>query len=219
MERKLLIYGDSNTYGYDPTDYYESRYPVEIRWTTILQELLGNGWRVLPEGMNGRTLPDLRYDRERLIGLVGRLSENDVFAVMLGTNDILLTTDPDAGMAVRKMDAFLNFLTGRMAPGNVLVIAPPYIGGENVRDPLYQRYREESRDMNAGFKKLADQYGTMFLDAAVWGIGMSYDMVHYSEEGHRLFAEKMAEYLGKVFREDGHCKHGSLSVLRGEKGQ
>ena len=67
MERKLLIYGDSNTYGYDPADYYESRYPVEIGWTTILQELLGNGWRVLPEGMNGRTLPDLRYDRERLI--------------------------------------------------------------------------------------------------------------------------------------------------------
>ena len=197
MERKLLIYGDSNTYGYDPADYNESRYPVEIRWTTILQELLGNSWCVIPEGMNGRKLPDLAYDRERLIGLTGRLSENDVFAVMLGTNDILLTTDPNAGIAVRKMDAFLNFLTGRMASGNILVIAPPHIGGEHVRNPLYHRYREESRAMNAGFKKLADQYGTMFLDAADWGIGMSCDMVHFSEEGHRLFAEKMAEYLGK----------------------
>ena len=105
--------------------------------------------------------------------------------------------DPDAGMAVRKMDAFLNFLTGRMAPGNVLVIAPPYIGGENVRNPLYHRYREESRAMNAGFKKLADQYGTLFLDAADWGIGMSYDMVHFSDAGHRLFAEKLAAYIGK----------------------
>ena len=32
MRRRLLCYGDSNTYGYDPRSYLGGRYPDSIRW-------------------------------------------------------------------------------------------------------------------------------------------------------------------------------------------
>ena len=49
----VLCYGDSNTYGYNPANGL--RYPENVRWTGILQELLGEGYRVIEEGCNGRT--------------------------------------------------------------------------------------------------------------------------------------------------------------------
>ena len=36
MPGTLICYGDSNTYGYDPHDTNEGRYPKEARWTGIL---------------------------------------------------------------------------------------------------------------------------------------------------------------------------------------
>lgn len=35
----ILCYGDSNTYGYNPVNGL--RYPKDVRWTGVLQKLLG----------------------------------------------------------------------------------------------------------------------------------------------------------------------------------
>ena len=201
--RVFLIYGDSNTYGYDPADYFESRYPAKDRWTEILQKYMGDCWKILPEGMNGRRLPDIPYDHSRLVQLTGKLSANDIFAIMLGTNDILLTMNPDAETAVRKMDDFLSFLRtdAPIDPRNILVIAPPHIGNEHIKNALYQQYFRESVKMNAGFRELAAYHRTMFLDAADWGISLSCDHVHFSESGHRQFALKMASFLESLSKE------------------
>ena len=34
--KEILCFGDSNTYGYDPHDTNEGRYPKEVRWTGIM---------------------------------------------------------------------------------------------------------------------------------------------------------------------------------------
>ena len=33
---RMLCYGDSNTYGYDPRGFFGDRYPKESRWVDIL---------------------------------------------------------------------------------------------------------------------------------------------------------------------------------------
>lgn len=58
----MIFYGDSNTYGYDPADLAENRYPDADRWTTIVSKQLSENYQVFPEGLNGRQLPDLKYD-------------------------------------------------------------------------------------------------------------------------------------------------------------
>lgn len=195
MGRQILFYGDSNTYGYDPADPYEKRYPQKKRWVNILSGDLSGKWDILCDGMNGRRLPDLRYDRERLNSLLGRIDPGDVFAMMLGTNDILLTTNPNAVTAIQKMASFLSYLCIQKRPEDILVIAPPYIASENTADPLYRRYYEESLKMNEGFCYFAKTYDTGFLDAGPWNVPLCFDMVHFSEKGHRMFAEKIRGYL------------------------
>ena len=50
---EVLCFGDSNTWGYDPVS--KQRFPNGVRWTGVLQAELGPGFRVIEEGLNGRT--------------------------------------------------------------------------------------------------------------------------------------------------------------------
>ena len=49
----VLCYGDSNTWGYAPAT--RRRYAPDVRWTGVLADRLGGGYRVIEEGLNGRT--------------------------------------------------------------------------------------------------------------------------------------------------------------------
>ena len=65
---KILCYGDSNTYGYDPCSFIGSRYPAEHRWVDRLaQDILSDGSSLL-SGLMSR-LPGMAT------GLLGNLSE------------------------------------------------------------------------------------------------------------------------------------------------
>ena len=52
--------------------------------------------------------------------------------------------------------------------------------------------------MNEGFFHLAQSASVRFVDAGTWGISLAYDMVHFSEAGHRLFAENLARYIESI---------------------
>ncbi len=52
-------HGDSNTYGYDLRSCLGGRYPETVHWTVLLS---ADGWTVINEGENGRSIP--RLDRE-----------------------------------------------------------------------------------------------------------------------------------------------------------
>lgn len=195
MEKhRILFYGDSNTYGYDPADMQEGRYAEEIRWTDRLRLSLGEGWEILDEGQNGRTIPDMRTDNPYLEGLLSGLKDGEIFAFMLGTNDILRTYPPDISVPVGRMEAFLDFLRQRKAAQDLLLIAPPYSGRENGRD-LPAQYYKACRQMNKAFEKLARQRKIPYVNADSWHISLAFDEVHFSEEGHRQFADAMREYL------------------------
>ena len=202
VNRKVMFYGDSNTYGYDPADLYEARFPYEERWTSILAERLGSAWEVIPEGLNGRKLPVFPAHEGRMELYLPKLLSEDVFAVMLGTNDILLTEDPDAAEPLRKMDRFLAFLTDKKDPKTILILAPPLIGSELSIDPLFMKYRAECRKMNDGFRELAGKWGVLYADAAEWKIPLCSDLVHLSKEGHMVFAEHLIRYFTDTFPMD-----------------
>jgi len=193
--RKLLCYGDSNTYGYDPADYLGGRYPLEQIWTSLLSEMLGPGWQVINQGMNGRQIPCGPVGFSYLETLLKKLDRSDLLAVMLGTNDILMTDRPDAGAAILKMDALLDWLSSRHPAENTILISPAQVGREDGPNALYLRFRSEIRKMNDGFKLLAEQRGVLFADASLWDVDLASDLDHFSELGHRQFAQELLQVL------------------------
>ena len=52
MKKRILCFGDSNTWGYMVTG---GRFPDDVRWPMRLQMLLGDEYTVIEEGFNCRT--------------------------------------------------------------------------------------------------------------------------------------------------------------------
>ena len=187
---KIVCYGDSNTYGYDPRSFFGGRYPAEVRWTDRL--VRESGAEVIGAGMNGREIPH----RERDICVAAeRIAElhADLLIVMLGSNDLLMGAD--AADAAERMERFINSLKGE----DILLIAPPPMQwGEWVTS---QELIDASGELSRGYKALSARLGIGFVDAGDWNISLAFDGVHFSEDGHRTFAEGLENYF-KNRRED-----------------
>lgn len=180
---KILCIGDSNTYGYDPRSYFGSRYPAEVRWTDRL-----TGHEVINRGVNGMTVP---REHSRQAGLI-RLHDPDLVTVMLGTND--LCSGLSAEQIADRMGRFLGSLASSGKP--ILLISPPILEfGEWVMD---DDVLEESQNLGEQYRKLAAERGCLFADAGEWDIDISFDGVHFSPEGHAVFAQKMEELLKRL---------------------
>ena len=89
--RRVLCFGDSNTYGYDPAR--DGRYGDDERYPMVLQDLLGDGWSVVEEGLPGRTAVFDDPITEGMNGLrvitpiLMSHAPLDTVTIMLGTND------------------------------------------------------------------------------------------------------------------------------------
>lgn len=88
----ILCYGDSNTYGYNPVNGL--RYPKDVRWTGVLQKMLGEEYEVIEEGCNGRTtvFEDAKEPWKAGLGYLRPCLNThkpiDFVIMMLGSNDL-----------------------------------------------------------------------------------------------------------------------------------
>ena len=195
--KKVFFYGDSNTYGYDPAGFFGGRYPRQYRWTAILKDRLAGEWEVAADGMPGRAIPPKGRAMEYLRGSMRSEMPVDLFAVMLGTNDILGTPRPDAAVV----------LIANAGIPQILLIAPPkisftpqsfqmsYVYGDSSYAPLYC---EQGEKLTEYYRELAAKRGLRFADASSWDLDFAFDGVHLSEKGHVVFADEMEKVMRAI---------------------
>ena len=186
---KVLCYGDSNTYGYDPRGFFGDRYPKESRWVDILAQR--TGWQIQNEGQNGREIPSRPFQYQRTGELLAQLVP-DVFVIMLGTNDLL--RGYSAEETCSRMEAFLRHI--QPGCGQLLLIAPPPMkrGAWVTEESLIA----ESAKLAEAYQALSQKQGIFFADAKKWNVQLAFDGVHFTEEGHRAFAKGLYSYLTKL---------------------
>ena len=206
--KRILFYGDSNTYGYDPRSFVGGRYPENVRWTGVLKRRLAPETSVYADGMNGRPVPASEDAVRSAKWSLLRVGPLDLFAVMLGSND-LLDSREGAEKTVRVTAFHLqNFLERIMdlkmkedggsgpAVQQALVIAPPQIGpGSWGSDALEQ----ERKMLSEAYRMAACQNGWSFADSAEWQCELSADGVHLTADGHKCFADHMDKAIHGLF--------------------
>ena len=180
----ILCFGDSNTYGYDPRSYFGSRYGADCRWVDILSSQ--TGWYVINQGLNGREIP---------AGAMSIPAGTDLLILMLGTNDLLQGRSHQ--VCTERMERFLQTIA--MPMDRILLIAPPPMvegewvcGGELV---------QSSAELARFYRDLAARLGIHFADAGQWGVVLCYDGVHFTEAGHRAFAQHLLQRLREILPE------------------
>lgn len=205
--KNILCYGDSNTWGYNSEK--DARFPFDKRWTGRLSRLLPDDYRVIEEGLCGRTtkyeLP-LEYGRNGWSFYPVALASADpidLVVLMLGTNDRrrnLRIAPQESAIALEQYIQFTraaDLWGGRVKP-QILVVSPPEIDPAVLETPVAFYYDEESiaasKKLKECYKELADRYGCAFLDAAAYS-RTGKDGVHLGEDGHKGLAEAMANRI------------------------
>lgn len=216
----VMVYGGSNTWGWaaTPEATLERRYEWNERWPGVVQGLLGDGYRVIEEGQNGRTtdVPDsllrtyfgTRRDGasvlpERL-DAAGRV---DLVVLMVGTNDLLARHGRSplrVGLGVGRLVDIVQTYRGEgrtdaPAPG-VLVVSPPPLG-----DLQPERYRrayaggvEKSLALAPVLAAIAEAAGASFFDAGTVIVADGPDGVHLSADAHRRLGEALAPAIRRA---------------------
>lgn len=209
---KVLCYGDSNTYGQKPDK--TSRYEANVRWTGILQELLGDDYSIIEEGLGSRTT-DLDYDRKPgrngktyLAPCLHSHDPIDVVVIMLGTNDLKIEYRRSAedianalGGLVDDVRTYGETKTGQKP--KIILVSPIEIDDQAPRFyEFYTGYYDaeamaESKKLPEAIKKVADEKGVLFLDAATVS-KPGEDGIHFSEESERPLAELITRAIKEM---------------------
>ena len=180
---RILCFGDSNTYGYDPRGFFGDRYGAEDRWVDLLAKQTGH--EIINAGANGREIPRNPY----ALRLIEQHTPVVVFLVMLGTNDLL--QGASAKEAADRMEAFLKQLLPHCK--SILLVSPPPMkrGAWVPTDELVA----ESIRLAEEYKLLTEKLNIPFVDTRHWNIELTFDGVHFAEEGHHTFAENLRKEL------------------------
>jgi len=199
--RTVLCYGDSNTWGYDPAS--GKRFAAHERWTGVMARELGDGYRVVEEGLNGRTT---RWDdpiepgRNGLTYLAPCLESHqplDMVLIMLGTNDLKRRFNLSASDIAESAGALAGIAkhigkTAAGQPPHVLLIAPPAVTTLTDFDEMFSGAEPKSRLFSRYYRMAAGWHGAAFFDAGTLIESSPLDGIHFAADAHRVLGQALA---------------------------
>ncbi len=212
MKKRILCFGDSLTWGFNPHDC--SRYDDDVRWTGQLQNLLGDEYKVIEEGQNGRTISsdDPIEGEKNGLAYVGPCLDSQIplnaMVIMLGTNDLKTRFGFSAADIAGEMDKFLakvQHFNEVMLAGTlkIILMAPPHIPDDMSASPFadsfgYAEGRDKSMQLAQHYKKLAEKYGIAFIDTAQYVKVSTTDSLHLEADQQELLAKAVYECYNKL---------------------
>ncbi len=221
---RILIYGDSNTWGYESRSDGEptGRYSREQRWTGLLQTTLGNDFEVIEDGLNLRTTdldgeqwaggiirPDTVNGSKHLPVSIAANMPLDLVVIMLGSNDLQAryqrSPQDVAAAAVnlaRQVQSSAGGIGNAYPAPKALLVAPARIAAMPIAEwsKRYEGGREKSAQFAAAFQDAAKQAGIPEFDAAaaIGGVAHGADGLHLSIEDHRKLVAAIAPVIKKA---------------------
>ncbi len=224
MTKRILCFGDSNTWGVIPrkeaSDVTPNRYDLSTRWTSVMAHDLGSDWEIIEEGLGGRTTIFKTDGEEYRLGISYLrpclLSHRplDYIAIMLGTNDLepgLHENDFDENDIAHGMEELIKIVADSDdcgidgQPPKILLIAPPPIRVSDTRPDISRKYGMQigvaiSWRLAPVYAELAKKYNIPFIDSAKYAKVSSIDGIHLTEASHPRLGRALANCFRKLQR-------------------
>ena len=219
--RSILCFGDSNTWGFMPRAdrppvKAENRFPWDIRWPGRLEGMLGAGWRVVEEGLNGRTTMFDCFMEEHRNGLKAidvcllTAMPVDLVILMLGTNDSKRVFDKPPFVIAHGVQRLIGRVTGGgygYGPGGrtpeILIVSPirmtEGVYTSWLSDEFDAKSVERCGQLAPHLERVAAQNGAHFLDAGAFISADASDGIHMNADGHAKLAELLYRKIQEIF--------------------
>ncbi len=206
----ILCFGDSNTFGSNPAG---GRWPLHKRWTSVLQDLLGEEFHVIEEGCGGRTTvmedflePD-KNGRSQLPVALRTHRPLDLVIIMLGTNDMkqrfsLLPVDIAQGAAALGRLAEIYDYGPEYPTPRVLLVSPIHLK-EGIENSIFTGFAPSavgvSKQLAPYFEAQAKSHGWLYLDAATVAGPSDKDKLHMELEDQFALAKALEKIIREAF--------------------
>lgn len=203
--KTILCYGDSNTFGFNPRDF--SRYDKKTRWTGVLQSNLGYEYKIINEGANNRTgfVENLEGDfysaQKHYPELISKTQNIDIIILAIGTNDLQFLYETNSDIFEKGLEKLITISKTRT---NNIIIIPPVKLGKNILKGYFkiqfdQTSITKSQTIGKIYTKLAKTHNCRVFDINEFTQPSAIDGLHYSEESHKMIADKLAEFIKSQF--------------------
>lgn len=208
--KTILCYGDSNTWGYNPDG--TGRYPKHIRWTGVLRNELGDGYDVIPEGLNGRTTVwndpvrgEYKNGKAYLLPCLHSHKPVDLVIRFLGSNDLKCRFSVSPNEIAQSVEMLVNIIKRSEAgpnmnsPGILVIIPPPVLIPKDTKIPDYsipelEKAVEKSRRFPEEFTKVLSGQCHL-LNSSRFLKTSEIDGIHLDPESHAILGKEVARYI------------------------
>ena len=204
--KKILVYGDSNTWGDDFVN--RRRIPKDKQWPVILQKELKEKFEIFQEGLPGRVAGEIEKDKPYKCGKITFLSTFrtcspvDYVIIALGTNDLQIKYDEKASNIIKSLLWYKNILEEEFSDDDnknkyfnnalpkIIYILPINFDYKNKAKLCFDKKSEYKRN------KIYDYFNKNNLSF----IGFSdYELlddgIHLNYDGHKKMANRVKEVL------------------------
>ena len=202
--KRILCYGDSNTWGYEGIT--AERFSEEVRWPCVMQKMLGENYHVYENGMNSRTtafgddLKPYRNGVDEIIPALMITEPLDVIVFMLGTNDTKSYLGRSGFIIARGMEMLVQkaqgyFLSQNKKIPQILILAPIDIAEDIEEKEFGMEFDGASVqkifELRKWYRVVARDNHCEYMDAGTVSFPGE-DGIHMSPEGHEALAKAVA---------------------------
>lgn len=212
--KRILLFGDSNIWGYNPLDGSQQPNRASVRIAQMRSE-----WTLAADGQNGRFLfcrdPFCDTDGSKQIKRVlERLPDQDVIVIALGANDARRSINQSIDAWKASLERFLSALEQAIFEccpkkrPQVLLVGPPLIAQSAMTSMDTRIFYGQSgqtilQAAQPAIEKAAAARGMHALRADRIGLyGGNTDGIHLDRIGHEKLAEGIVDAVDKLIGDD-----------------
>ena len=209
--RKIVCFGDSNTWGYVPNSEGD-RFDANTRWPGVLQQHLGANYTIIEEALNGRTtvwddpMKPNRNGSKHLPSIIESHTPIDLVIIALGVNDLkhhFRLQAVDIALGIRTLaEIVITSGGGRFEAGgnrrspDILLLAPALpVKSPNPLGHKFDGAEERGRGIGGAIAEVAAELHCPYLDANDVVTIPPTDGIHLDEDGHMKLGTAVAELV------------------------
>ena len=199
--KKVLCFGDSNTFGFIPES--GGRYDKSTRWTGILSNLGAGNFKIIEAGCNNRTAFSDNPAGVQQTGykiLPTLLTEDLAYVILaIGINDLQIFYKPTIQEVKNGMQHLIDIVHQNCPNTKIILVSPPRLD-ENIFNGYFSTMFdkdgiEKSRFLSGIYETLAAENNCRFVDLDKIVKVSALDGLHFSPQTHKTIANTMLEVL------------------------
>lgn len=201
--KKVLCFGDSNTYGFVPEKC--TRYDKNTRWTGVLQALCGSDFSIIEGGCNNRTAfvdnpAGVEQTGYKILPEYFTKDYFDIVVLAIGINDLQLFFRPTLEEFEQGIEKLIKITKDLSPNAKIILVCPSKLDLAGIKSGVFSfQFDEESVEKSFHlpqiYKKLAEKHACKLVDLNEIVKVSPLDGLHFSAESHKKIAENLYKNL------------------------